>query len=263
MSTIRLVESVNVISGNDMDGEAPSCSYIPGSPGYGWIFFGVNLYLRVAVTDDAKLYVALNGGVIDHNNGDVSQLVHTGRWEVFWGHSNHSFSITEISQLPSGGWSIGDMNTWPASEGSAYVNASITMPTAPAVSVGDDSSKLTGGWHFFSNISDLETDGHSWFNFYVSFPVYNHAGQVSFETSEASKVRIDGSWVPKVFEYYPWGRQINNEWWSHNRSGGSLTRYSGSAWADIKNREDSANDSKGFRYNGSSWEISPKTGREA
>lgn len=258
MSTIRLVNSIHVSSGSYSDSGVDSCCYIPGSSGYLSAYFGVDMNVAVAVTDDSMLYVSINGGSVGHTGNELTKA--TPPWVVWWGCSHSSFTIEKVSQLPEGGWELGNMTVDP-DPGSAC-NANYNFASAsPSVNVGDDASKLTGTWHRFCSVDELETDHKTWFNFYVAFPVANTLSEVNFDPMTSAKITVTGSWVPQIFEYYPWGRLISNEWWSHNRNGGSLTRYN-SGWQDVKNVQGNAGDSKGFRYDGSQWNVSPKTGRE-
>lgn len=79
--------------------------------------------------------------------------------------------------------------------------------------------------------------------------------------SKPAEIKIYG--LDAIFDYYPWGRHTGNNptWYSHNRDGGSLKRYN-SGWKDVKNEEGNADDSKGFRYSGTSFKVSPITGEE-
>lgn len=77
--------------------------------------------------------------------------------------------------------------------------------------------------------------------------------------ASAQYIQLTG--IEEWSDYYPWARHTGNNstWYSHNRSGGSLKRYN-SGWKDVKNQTGGAS-GKGKRYNGSSWAVSPITGR--
>lgn len=67
--------------------------------------------------------------------------------------------------------------------------------------------------------------------------------------------------IEEWLDYYPWARHTGNNstWWSHNRANGSLKRYN-SGWKDVKNQTGGTS-GKGKRHNGTSWIVSPITGR--
>lgn len=252
---IRLVEPVHIQTGDKYNTQSESCCCIPGSPGYTSVYFGVDMYVDVAVTDERQVWMSLGGGDAAHLNNRLTKG--SGAWQVYWGISSRMFTITSVEQLPAGGHYIADM--WAEPDPGSSANAGINFPDATDVHVGDTS--FPDGWYLLGNIDDLETDHKTYFNFYIAFPVKNTNGQTDFKEIPAFQIHVDDPWVPVIFEYFPWGRKIDGEWWSHNRDGGRLSRYN-SGWQDVKNIEGNTGESKGFRFNGSDWAVSPRTGRE-
>ena len=255
MATVRLANQFHISNGSWGDASDESCCYLPGSSGFDSAYFGISAYVRIAVTDENKVYMKLNGGSCGHDGRELTKG--SNDWDVYCGYSAHSFTIISVSGLPNGHF-LGTM--WADPDPGSGANAGFDFPTSAEVRVGDNASALSS-WYYVGNINDLESDRRTYFNLYVAFPVRNTTGEVNFDELDAYKITVTGSFVPEIFEYYPWARLISNEWWSHNRTGGSLKRYN-SGWKDIKNVYGSASSSKGFRYNGSSWAVSPKTGRE-
>lgn len=259
MATVRLAGTFPINSGSFTDYDTDSCCYIPGSSGYTSVFFGVSLSLRIAVTTENEVYVALNGG---RAAGDKPGLTKGSQsWVMNWGYSKHTFSLSNVGGLPNR-TQLGNMTVTPDPCSDGTATAYYNFPSTSAVTVGADASALSS-WRHVGNVSDLERNG-DYFYFYVAFPVQNTNGEVDFDVLNAYRVVVsDPSVVPAIWEYYPWARMVSSEWWSHNRNGGSLTRYEGSGWADVKNIQNSPSQSDGFRYSGSSWNESPITGRES
>lgn len=256
MAKVRLAGTFPISNGNRNDAGAESCCYIPGSSGFGSAYFGISASVRLAVTDENEVYIALNGGSAGHDARKLTKGAHP--WDMYWGYDYSAFTISSVSGLPNKQY-LGAMTADP--DPGRGANANFDFPTTAAVAVGDDASALSG-WRHVGNVSQLERDGNDAIYLYVAFPVANTVGEVNFDTLDSYRVRIDDPTItPDIFEYYPWGRLIGDEWLSHNRSGGSLKRYD-SDWKDVKNTYGSEANSKGFRYNGSSWAISPVTGRE-
>lgn len=254
MSTVKMVNPVHIQNGDSNNTQDPSACCIPGSEGYTSVYFGVDMYVDVAVTDDKQVWIALAGGTASHTNNRLTKG--SGAWEGYWGIANYSFSYEGVDQLPNGGHYIADMEVEP--DPGTACNATLYFTDAPDVHVGDTS--FPDGWYCIGTVDDLDTDHKSWFKFWISFPVKNTNGQSDFKTMYSTEIKVDGDWVPKIFDYYPWARHTaaNDTWYSHNRDGGSLTRYN-SGWQDVKNG--GATD-HGFRYDGSAWAVSPKTGQE-
>ncbi len=256
MAKVRLAGTFPISNGSFSSASAESCCYIPGSSGFSSAYFGINASVRLAVTDENNVYIAINGGNAGHTGHALTKG--SNPWTMYWGYSLHTFTISSVSQLPNA-QQLGNMTVDPDPGSSA--NANYDFPATPAVSVGDDASVLNG-WRYVGKVQDLESDNKTYLYLYVAFPVKNTTGEVNFDELTAYRITInDPSIVPEIFDYYPWGRYINNEWMAHNRVGGSLKRYN-SGWKDVKNVYGSSADSKGFRYNGSSWAVSPVTGRE-
>ncbi len=258
MATIRLVANIHVGSGDYSNADEPSCCYIPGSTGFASAYFGVDMYVGVAVTDEGELYVSVNGGSVGHTGRQLTKA--TPPWTVYWGCSRSAFTIESVGELPQGGWMMGDMSVSPDPGSNCNANYDFS-PASPSVEAGYDSSMLSGSWHHFANVKDLETDHKTYFMFHVAFPVKNTLGEENFKEMSSVPIRVDDDWVPQIFEYFPWGRLIDGEWWSHNRNGGKLSRYN-SKWADVKNIQGDSSKSKGFRHDGTQWNMSPKTGKE-
>lgn len=256
MAKIRLAGTFPVNSGDWNSMSAPSCCYIPGSSGFNPAYFGITASVRLAVTDENDVYIALNGGSC---GGGGSGLYKNTPWYVHFGFDKHAFTVDSYDDLPNRQSRICELG---AGVNGADVWVDATIPNVSAVNVGDDASALGSGWYYAGKVEDLERDGNSAIYLYVAYPVENTGGTVNTLDISSYQIRIDdSSVVPSIFEYYPWGRIISNEWRSHNRQGGSLKRYN-SGWQDVKNTYGSTANSKGFRYNGSSWDISPVTGRE-
>lgn len=258
---VTLVESASIDSGNWYDVDAPSCCYIPGASGFGAAYFGCSAKVRVACTDGGDVYIAINGGSCGHSNHQLAKG--KSPWTLYWGIAAKTFSISSVGELPNGGWELGNMtvNPDPSGDGGYKVesNANFDFPSASGLSVGD--TWIPSDFHYVGNVKNLESDQSTYFNIYVAFPVKNKGGEYNFDMLSASKISITGSWIPKIFSYFPWGRWIDGQVWSHNRSGGRLSRYNG-GWNDVKNWKDGSSDSRGFRFDGNKWAISPRTGKE-
>lgn len=254
MSTVKMVNPVHIQNGDSNNTQEASACCIPGSEGYTSVYFGVDMYVDVAVTDDKQVWIALASGTASHTNNRLTKG--SGAWQGYWGIANYSFSYEGVDQLPNGGHYIADMVVEP--DPGTGCNATLNFTDAPDVHVGDTS--FPDGWYCIGTVDDLDTDHKSWFKFWISFPVKNTNGQSDFKTMYSTEIKVDGDWVPKIFDYYPWARHpsVTKYWYSHNREGGSLTRYN-SGWQDVKNG--GATD-HGFRYDGSAWAVSPKTGQE-
>lgn len=255
MSTVTMVNPVHIQNGDSYDTTASSACCIPGSSGYSSVYFGVDMYVDVAVTDDKQVWIALAGGTASHLNNRLTKG--SGAWQGYWGIANYSFSYEGVDELPNGGTYIADMEVDP--DPGTACNATLYFTDAEDVHVGDTS--FPSGWFNIGTVDSLETDHRTYFNFYISFPVKNTNGQVNFNTMYSTQIHVDGDWVPKIFDYYPWAKitAINDwTWRSLNRSKGSLTRYN-SGWQDVKN---GGSTDHGFRYDGSAWAVSPKTGQE-
>ena len=266
MAKIRLAGAFPINQGNTQSGHLgdASCCYIPGSPNFNAAYFGINASIRVAVTDENKVYLALNGG---EAAGGSSNLFKANDWYVYFGFSIHAFSVTTYEDLPNRQYvcQIGKGVYRPQSQGvGAYVSTNDGgeyIPSKPAPTVGADASTISD-WSYVGRVEDLERDANNAFFLYVAYPVNNSGGDDDTRTIYSYQIRVDDPSIgPEIFEYYPWGRIISGEFWSHNRTGGSLKRYN-SDWQDVKNTYNNASNSKGFRYNGSDWAISPVTGRE-
>ena len=265
MATVTLVESATIDSGDWGNVDTPSCCYIPGAAHFGSAYFGCNAKIRVACTDEGDVYIALNGGSCGHNKRQLAKG--SSPWTENWGVSAKSFTISSVDDLPNGKWELGNMTVDPDPSGNGgYAvesNAIFNFPSAPSLSVGDTYIPTSGKYDFgyVGNVKNLEGDHSTYFYIYVAFPVKNKSGEFNFATVNATRILISGSWVPKIFSYYPWGRWIDGQVWSHNRSGGRLSRYNG-GWNDVKNWESDPSSSQGFRFDGNDWAVSPRTGRE-
>lgn len=267
MAKIRLAGTFRVATGNMDSGHLgdASCCYVPGSPGFQPAYFGIDASIHIAVTDENNVYLALNGGTAA---GGSSNLFKANDWYVYFGFSIHAFSVSTHADLPNRQYvcEIGKGVYRPASAGvGAYVSTNDgneSMPAVAAPTVGADASTLGSGWTYVGKVEDLERDANNAFYLYVAYPIDNTGGDTNTREIFSYQIRVDDpSIVPEIFEYYPWGRIISGEFWSHNRTGGSLKRYN-SGWQDVKNTYNNASNSKGFRHNGSDWAISPITGRE-
>lgn len=253
MSTVTMVNPVHIQNGDSYDTTASSACCIPGSSGYSSVYFGVDMYVDVAVTDDKQVWIALAGGTASHLNNRLTKG--SGAWQGYWGIANYAFSYEGVDELPNGGTYIADMEVDP--DPGTACNATLYFTDAEDVHVGDTS--FPSGWFNIGTVDSLETDHKTYFNFYISFPVKNTNGQVNFNTMYSTQIHVDGDWVPKIFDYYPWAKHVMvDNWYSLNRKEGSLTRYN-SGWQDVKN---GGSTDHGFRYNGSAWAVSPKTGTE-
>lgn len=270
MATIVAFKDFKIESGkiDSTPGNTPaSICAISGSSGYESIYFGVDIWVGMALLDDNSVYFGHRSGRIGSTN---PTLIHGSVWQAWMYHSNRAFNYV------SGEWPKGlkyfNMGTFEGQTGNIFLSIP-SSAVANRLTVGADSSTMTN-WRYAGKLSDdpndedyFERDAENLY-YHLAIPVNNSGGNVN--DTRASSTRIAFYW-PEIFDYFPWARYqtLSNEtdYWSHNRTSpnkGSLQRYTGTQWDDCKNKapENAAeNEGKGQRYDGSKWYKSPKLGK--
>lgn len=110
--------------------------------------------------------------------------------------------------------------------------------------------------YIYNDQGDLEIFIGGCSTYHVDDPVYPKSMPIYLSSGDVNNPFVSYT------DYYPWGRYLSGVWKSHNRTGGSLKRYSGGKWVDVKNATIAGRTDHGFTRHSNAWVKSPITGTQ-
>lgn len=260
---IRGVSTTHIVSGKLGDKSTKSIAGVPGS-GLAAAYVYVDLYIKLAVTDDDSLYIAASNGKITQQNMSNIHEWSLNEWRVFLCARPSPFSVT----FPTGATSLFQYprkyswqdEQWFSGESTSSFTGLTTFP-----SVGDPTSEsdaLSKGYYKLPfKITDIditeEAGTQTWTGtVYLNFPVtYERSSGVTDDmTLSSTQVSVD---VTTLLPYYPWAIRKSGSFVSCNRSGGHVKIMKSASWRDVQNYQSDTADNDAHYRSGSSWKRSP------
>lgn len=256
MATNIIASQTNhITSGTLGNKSATSCGGVPGE-GLSSAYIYVNTYITTLLDDDGYLWFANTSGTAQQTG-----MIDTGgqsSWYIYTVIKNAPFTIAYTGSFESSyAGQYFQKSLWHAQGVSSNFTGSTTYSTSTAVSTVAQAQSL-GYWNSGFKVTDFPRVGSTTnVTVYVAYPVSYGEGDTPVQLSALPfSFSFSG-----ILEYFPFA-VYSDGWQSCNREGGSLTKYNGSSWGDLKNIEDASDVSTVFNYDGSSWQIAPKIGNE-
>lgn len=259
---IRGVSTTHIVSGELGNKDARSIAGVPGaSMAAAYVY--VNLYIKLAVTDDDSLYIAPSNGRITQRNMSNVHGFGTNEWRVFLCARSRPFSIT----FPTGATSLfqyprqysWEDDRWFEGYSTSDFTGLTTYPTV-ADPTSESDAVRKGYTKLPFKIKDIDVTEDSgtqtWTGtIYLNFPVTYEktSGVTDSMTLSSTPVSVD---VTTLLAYYPWAIRKSGSWKSCNRDGGHLRIRKGS-WRDVLNYQSSTGDNDAHYRDGSAWKRSP------
>lgn len=231
--------------------------------------------LTIRQNSDGTIDVNQTSLTVEQN--EISNAEADGSWaeDTWWFHglyiSRSSFTLKDGPSGPSGYGS--GVKVWNAGKISHQGQGSGNATSHYSWLSGGSS---TGWQRIASSINDLQHNA-------ANTEIYLYAGGlIDYSNTPTTSISIpaakitlqstgtggnDDPTIPTLFEYYPWQRMINNEWYSLNREGGTsnsagLFRLVGSYNKCTNIQGGATANQHGFTYN-NGWQVSPKSGKGA
>lgn len=256
MATNIVASQTNhIVSGTLGDKTAVSCGGVPGTGTLDSAYIYVNTYITTLLDDDGHLWFANTSGRA-YQTGMID--IYGVAWYIHTMIRNRSFSITYVGNFEDTyAGQYFQRTLWHSAVASENFTGSVTYNVSTNVTTVSQAESL-GYYDSGYSLDDFPREGNTTnVTVYVMYPINYGVGDTAV-TLTALPFTFSFS---QILEYYPFAR-YSGGWLSCNREGGSLTKYSGSSWTDLKNIEGSASESTVFNYSGSAWEIAPKIGEE-
>lgn len=241
MAGLRGHVAVNV---NQSASNPPTCFALPGNQGVNPSWSNVALTVHVAVYDNLRVYVGLNGNVNDTVVANIypsKVCVDENDWA--WRY--------EGGQLvgPSASWSA----EVDATSGTFLWNFTCGNPAS------DDSGGAGSGYVYVGTLdqfhgSDTNQDGYLYLSGTGSYPVDSPI--------YPDPVRITVPGFMRFLDYYPFAVSHGGSWDSCNRTGGFTQQFVNGAWQDRKNVAAGSGTNHAWHWNGSSWVLCPEIGEK-
>lgn len=242
MAELRGHEVVHIKQSNT---NPPTCFGLPGSGGITASWSNCDFDVHVAVYDDLRVYVGIDGAVTDSvvpNNYLVMMCVDENDWR--WRYEGDHLVGPDAS------WE-GDIDV--GSDRSFVWNFSCGNPASDNASGAGAGYKYVGTLDQFHG-SDESQDGYLYLSgtgsYHVDDPIY------------PDPVRITVPGFLRYLDYYPFAVAHGSTWASCNRSGGFTQQYAGGSWQDRKNVAAGSGDNHAWYWNGSGWAVCPEIGEK-
>lgn len=267
MAVVDIIAPVRIYN-YGLDSNAPMTG-VPGTNGHSSAQFITDISVYICVMDDGTTYLAPNGGTVSRNLNDLTHISGWTSWPLTLYGCDKPFS----AYATAGGVSLSDPSAktfytgelaLTGANGSSNANCTVTSVSPPA----KGSSYIPEGFVQVNPVSQWQRSENGDTIYYYALGYVYNGGSVTTEAIAMNSVQfsITVQDVPELFEYYPWQRMIDREWYSLNRNGGKATtaglfRKINGAWTPMTNIQGGSN-SHGFVYN-NGWQISPKSGKGA
>lgn len=247
----KLVGYVNVRvdqAGADEGGSGNTCFGLPGNNGLRASMSSCHFNVLVAVYDDYRVYVGLNGYVVDDvvsNVYEVAMYVSSSDFYFSW--QGGFLVATGINT--KGSWSANIVT----SGRSFRWNFSASAP--PGETAGAPS-----GYVYVGQLTDFQAnaqgrDGVLWLGgtgtYVVNDPLY------------PDPVRITVPGFMEFLDYFPFAIRKSGVMQSANREGGSTRIRKNGSWRDVKNVAVGSGNDDAFVRKSGAWEKAPKIGANA
>lgn len=279
MSAVLEFVTKTIQSGDYNNSSTVSLFGTPGSGGIIAGYYECNIVLGVALCEDMSLWLAPMGGTVAaHYKVGVNRR----KWTpILYAYPEQFYAYWAVESpgvvhyLGPGQNSPGETHIYASTvfsgcesssqEGEDPGPVSYTMYNYGAATVGQEPP--AGYVQVNANLKEqgINPTSHTVWTWL--------SGAVSYGTPDtddvwmpSQKIEIEG--LTKLFDYYPWARDINSNgvFYSLNRDGSSqdstgLHRYDSSNWTRVLNTysDDITEDDHGFRYN-NGWKKSPESG---
>lgn len=250
--------------------DAVTCFGLPGSNGVMASMSSCHFEVKVAVYDNEKVYIGINGQVSDPviaaDDYDVVMVISPTAFTYGPGGVPSAGKIYKKATVDASNGSAGNAPTW--ANGMTAYDASFKpytgadygwfkwdMGAADAPEGSEPTEDI--GYKFIGTLSQFGADSEGKNGaVYICgtgiYPMNNPVYPMSF------KVTVPGFITPAVIsDYYPFAIRKSNAWASANRSGGSTTIRKSSSWRDVKNYENGSS-VQGYYRSGGKWARAPK-----
>lgn len=268
MPNIIATQRNHITSGVLGDKDTVSCAGVPGTGRLDSAYIYVNTYINTALDDAGYLWFANTSGYVRQTDmrddyGDV-------RWWSACRINNDPFTLTYGGDYPDlitrYGSYLFQREAWKdnLTVGTFTGNTTYNVTTSPATtSAAENAGYWESGWTI-ADCNPVTSDGVTTIKLDIAYPVY-YGATANQATHSDTAVTFDSVQftfdIEELIEYYPFAVYISG-WQSCNRTGGSLTKYSGSSWNNLQNIENNTDESTVFNYDSGSWNIAPKIGNE-
>lgn len=265
MAKISILDTVSTGKQSNMIGT-------PSSPGLSPVKWDGTVKFGVCILENGDTYLKFLSGVTEWYGGltirtqywPVHPVVGYNDFQVYWisGQDKNNYHVSGSNVID-----FGECGTMEISGTSARWNESRSY----GVSEGQDvtESQLTSnGWKKTLRLEDWPMQAASVTLYALAMVLSNMPTVVNDAiTLDAYPLTITADDNPRLFNYYPWERRINNIWYSLNRQGPSSTdaglfRMKSGKWEPVHNSPGNGGKANGLRYN-NGWQKSPKSGTGA
>lgn len=252
------------------DQDVVTCFGLPGSGGAMASMSSCHFEVKVAVYDNEKVYIGINGQVSDPviaaDDYDVTMVISPKAFTYGPGGEPSAGTVYKKARVDASNGSAANAPTWASGmtaydasfyplSGADYGWFKWDMGAADALEYSEPTEDM--GYKYIGPLSQFGADsegknGAVYICGTGTYPMNNPVYPTSF------KVTVPGFITPAVIsDYYPFAIRKFNAWASANRSGGSTTIRKSSSWRDVKNYE---NDSsvQGYYRSGGKWVRAPK-----